>query len=328
MRRRCGAVELLLPLVLSGLVLMCLPGNAPAQGQEYIVVRNDAEPVLPDFDVGRFGTGRLYFDDPLDIAVSEDGDVFILDAGNYRVQTMDDRGRFKEMWGSRGTGDGQFENPVAMAISPDNDFLVVLENEDDRVQMFDPDGNFILSLEVSRIGKGSLKDPVDLTVDTLGYIYILDRERKKVLKFHKGGSFVSEWGSTGRRDKDLVDPVSLAYSDFLTGFILVLDVGKGALVQYHRDGDFRSVIDLPPEMLASASSLLKVESDKDGNLFVLDAGLGKLIRLEKRQISIFSLRSEEVKLLDARGIGIDPDGRIYITDISRNRVYRFPLELN
>jgi DNA-binding beta-propeller fold protein YncE len=311
------------------LSLLLIPlAELPAESQERLLINNDSLPLEMDLEIGRFGTGRLYFDDPMDLSVNEDGDLFILDAGNFRIQVMDEDGDFLSKWNLRESSKEGFDEPVAMAMSFDEDFLVVLDSDDNEIRKYDLEGDFLLSFGESGIGKGKLDEPVDLTVDSLGYIYVLDRARGKILKFHRKGTFVDEWGKKGRGDKNLDDPISIAYSDELTGIIYVLDMGRKALLAFQRDGDFRDIIPIPGGVLEEGSNLLKLESGKDNNLFILDAGLGKLTVVKPRSFNVYLLASDQLQLSQPRGLAVDEHGNVYISDIKRNRVFRFPMEVN
>ncbi|MDF1526271.1 MAG: NHL repeat-containing protein [bacterium] len=299
-----------------------------AQSQERLLIINDSFPLEIDLETGRFGTGRLYFDDPMDLSANKDGDLFILDAGNYRIQVMDEDGDFLRKWNLRESSKEGFDEPVAMAMSYDEDFLVVLDGDEGEVKRYDLKGEFLNSFGESGTRKGTLDKPVDLTVDSLGYVYVLDRARCKVLKFHRKGAFVEEWGKRGRGDKDFDDPISITFSDELTGIIYVLDMGKKALLKFQRDGDFREIIPIPPRILENGTNLLKLEASKDNNLFILDAGLGRLVRMEPRSFNVYLLASDSMQMSQPRGLAVDENNNIYISDIKRNRVYRLPMEVN
>jgi len=60
-------------LFLGVLAIISLPGGASVVHGKRIVVRNDSVSLPLDFEKGRFGTGKLYFNDPVDLAVDEDG---------------------------------------------------------------------------------------------------------------------------------------------------------------------------------------------------------------------------------------------------------------
>lgn len=293
--------------------------------QKVVIIRNDSVPLKQDLTVGRFGIGKLYFDDPIDLCIDEDKNVFILDSGNYRVQEMDENGDFVRKWGKRGGGDGQFRDPVAIALDSDDEVIYVLDRDNFSVSKFDLKGNFVLSFGKKGIRRGEFRDPVDLAVDFQGYVYVLDRNRGTVLKFHKSGAFVDEWGGKGRRKGEFDDPVSIAFSGDRLGFINVLDRRKKALLRFNRRGDFKKVISLLP-MLSEDGIPVKVRTDRENNLFILDGSKGKLIRLERFKYSIFSLISDKTDMFGAGGFAVDDDGRIYVTDFKKDRVMRFILE--
>jgi DNA-binding beta-propeller fold protein YncE len=307
---------------------LVFPKTLPAVDDAPIIIRNDAAPLALDLEIGRFGSGRLYFDDPVDLAVDDDSNIYVLDAGNYRIQLIDEDGRYQSQWGSKGEQDGHFDEPVALMINPDNDFLVVLDQGSYRVHKYDLDGTFILSFGSEGRRKGMFDQPVDITIDGLDYIYILDRDRKVVLKFHKSGAFVEEWGSRGRVGERLEDPVSIAYSDELTGYIYVLDAAKGALVQYERDGDFKAIINLPETLLKEGMKPVKVKVSKENEIFILDGLRGKLVKLNKYGISVFQLTSGDLVIDQPAGFAIDEEDRVYVSDLKKNRFFRFTLEMD
>lgn len=330
--RATGPVPALLP-VSPGAVLICVliclaAATAAYAGVKFkgdlFVVDNQALPLKNDLGVGRFGTGRLSFDDPVDLAVDEDDNVYILDAGNYRVQVMNEKGRHEATWGQRGEGAGELDEPVAMAYSERDDVLYILDGGSFLVQKFEKDGQFVTAFGEEGTRKGKFRDPVDLTVDGQGYVYVLDRRRRKVIKFHKSGQFIDEWGRDGgRRDDSFMDPVSIAFSDELVGYLVVADAGRGGLLRFERDGDFRGMLTLYPDPVQESLTPIKVETDSGENLFILDEEQGKLLRLEGSSVGIFALRGKGIELEQPSGLVLDSEDRIYVTDIKKNRLYRF-----
>ncbi len=302
------------------------PGSlASADGE--IVLRNDAVPLSSDLMVGRFGVGKLYFDDPSDLDTDEEENVYILDAGNYRIQVMDEDGDFLHKWGKRGYGNGEFKEPVALAVDPDNEVLYVLDRERYLVQKFDLDGNFVLSFGRRGLRKGRFDDPVDLTIDFQGYIYVLDRDRGAIIKFHSSGAFVGEWGDIGRKKDEFSDPVSLTFSEERLGSIYVLDIGRKAILKFDRKGDYEETIPLIPEEIADGNPV-RIRSDDSGNLFILESKQGKLLKLKRSTYSVFSLVSERIRMEKPGGLAVDEEGRIYVTDLAKNKIVRYRMELD
>jgi tripartite motif-containing protein 71 len=73
---------------------------------------------------GQTGTGDGQFKGPNGIAVDSDGNVFVADSGNARIQKFSSTGQFLGKWGRGGNGDGQFLKPYHIAIDSNNDIYV------------------------------------------------------------------------------------------------------------------------------------------------------------------------------------------------------------
>jgi DNA-binding beta-propeller fold protein YncE len=56
------------------------------------------------------------FSGPLGVAVDANGNVFVADRLNNRIQKFTTAGTFLTKWGTVGSGDGQFANPVGVAV--------------------------------------------------------------------------------------------------------------------------------------------------------------------------------------------------------------------
>ncbi len=79
---------------------------------------------------------------PADVAVDDEGYVFILDAGNHKVKKFDKDGGYLSSFGEKGNGPGEFFGATRLDVCPDGDILI-----NDRaimaVNIFDSAGHFI-----------------------------------------------------------------------------------------------------------------------------------------------------------------------------------------
>ena len=55
---------------------------------------------------GSFGNGDGQFHYPMGISVDSNGNVYVVDSGNNKIQKFNKRGIFLDKWGSYGIGDG------------------------------------------------------------------------------------------------------------------------------------------------------------------------------------------------------------------------------
>ncbi|HVP00068.1 MAG TPA: SMP-30/gluconolactonase/LRE family protein [Bryobacteraceae bacterium] len=80
---------------------------------------------------------------PTNVAVDGDGNVYVTDTFNNRVEIFDADGVFLRQFGKHGDGVGQFELPKGIAIDCDGHVWVV-DAIQDRVKVFDREGQLLI----------------------------------------------------------------------------------------------------------------------------------------------------------------------------------------
>ena len=64
-----------------------------------------------------------------------DGNSYVADRNNNRIQKFTSEGVFVNKWGTNGTGDGQFTNPVGVAVASGGN-VYVADEANNRIQKF------------------------------------------------------------------------------------------------------------------------------------------------------------------------------------------------
>jgi hypothetical protein len=92
---------------------------------------------------GKAGADRTHLDQPTDMAIAPDGDVYVSDGyGNNRIVRFDRNGRFVRQWGRLGTRPGEFSLPHAIALDS-RGRLYVADRNNARIQVFDRRGRLL-----------------------------------------------------------------------------------------------------------------------------------------------------------------------------------------
>jgi len=95
---------------------------------------------------GVSGSGPDLFDQPTDVAIGDNGDIFVTDSHrngkNNRVVKFTRDGRFIKEWGRKGSGPGELSEPHTIAIDS-RGRLFVGDRENNRIQIFDQDGRYL-----------------------------------------------------------------------------------------------------------------------------------------------------------------------------------------
>jgi DNA-binding beta-propeller fold protein YncE len=80
---------------------------------------------------------------PEGVAVDADGNVYVTDTFNDRVEIFDPDGGFVSAFGQNGDGPGHFERPKGIAVDCDG-HIWVADAAQDRVKVFDKDGRLLI----------------------------------------------------------------------------------------------------------------------------------------------------------------------------------------
>jgi DNA-binding beta-propeller fold protein YncE len=140
---------------------------------------------------GTAGSGNGEFNLPRGIAVDHDGNIFVADKRNNRIQELGPDGRFIHRWGAHGgdgtpgTGPGEFQLPYSVAITPDG-HLWVADVVNNRVQELTHTGRFLAAYGRNGgdgspgTGPGEFGDPYAVASDCVGNVFVTDEENARV----------------------------------------------------------------------------------------------------------------------------------------------------
>ena len=146
-------------------------------------------------DVAQQGTdgcdGR--FNNPAHIATGSDGNVYVTDSQNHRVQKFDSNGGFLAKWGSEGTRKkGKLYHPVGIAVDWKGR-VYVADQANHRIQRFTSTGAFrgkwggrCIVAELGIDGcDGMFNFPYGIAIDRDKNIYVADTFNHRIQKFGK-----------------------------------------------------------------------------------------------------------------------------------------------
>jgi hypothetical protein len=176
---------------------------------------------------GSPGTGNGQFSEPSDAAVAPNGDVYIADRGNHRIQYFTASGKYLGEWGSLGTGQGKFGNGlVGVAVSPSGR-VFALDNAPGaggyRIQRFDANGAFEAGWGTEEgSALGQFDDPSDIAAGPNGRVYVTDSGNQRVQSFEADGSSPQQWGVAGTGEGEFTNPAGIAINQS-SGEVYVAD---------------------------------------------------------------------------------------------------------
>ncbi len=124
------------------------------------------------------------FNEPWGIAVGPDGNVFVADTWNHRIQKFSAAGEFITMWGVPGLAEepDHFWGPRGIAVDDDG-LVYVTDTGNNRVVIFDENGVYQTQFGSNGINPGEFDEPVGIAVDENGLVYVADTWNQRIQIF-------------------------------------------------------------------------------------------------------------------------------------------------
>lgn len=153
------------------------------------------------FDIGKRGEGDGEFNLLRDIAVGENGELYVVDGGNFRIQVLDAEGKFLRKFGKVGKQLGNFGRPKEIAVGPDGN-LYIVDSMPGNFQIFNPQGELLMYIGGSSTLDGPARYSLlsGIAVDEDGRIYVIDQTFRK-LEIFRPAALSEHDGYLGSKDK-------------------------------------------------------------------------------------------------------------------------------
>ncbi len=123
---------------------------------------------------------------PRKAAIGPDDALYVVDMGHARIIKFNLEGRQTAHWGTNGEGDGQFKDMTSVAVDPKENKVYVADPGNKRIQIFDPNGNFLGKWPVDEWG--TFFGFEDLAIDAQARrLYASSATRDDILVFDLNG---------------------------------------------------------------------------------------------------------------------------------------------
>jgi len=280
--------------------------------------------------IGHGGDAPGALSDPGGLAVDSEGNVYVADTGNARVQKFGPDGRFLKAVGTAGSGEGEFNQPSDLALDGQGN-VYVIDTWNHRVQKFDADLNFVgawgkAAKSLIRPGEDEMWGPRSIAVDWDGNVWVIDTGTDRIRKFSADGKPLASAGGQGGGPGEFREPVGIAI-DAKARQILVADAGNARIQRF--DAELGSVAqyavkeweDLAPTNKPDLAVL------PDGRLLVSDPAHGRVMLVATDGQVVAALDRVGGEALAApRGIAFGAaDEFVFASESTAGRVRRFPL---
>ena len=218
------------------------------------------------------------FIEPWGVTVDPQGNVYVADTWNHRIQKFNVDGKFLLEWSSQGASNDdplKLWGPRGIVASPDGR-VYVTDTGNKRVVVFDTDGRLLQ--EFGTEGEGRLDEPVGIALGLDGRVYVADTWNMRVAVFSADGNFLNTWPVQGwvgdspdNKPYIAVDAQSRVYVTDPERYRVIVFSSSGIpLTAFGQYGPEQEAFRLPVGIVA----------DADGVIWVADTGNNRLAKFD------------------------------------------------
>ena len=256
--------------------------------------------------------------EPVDVAISNSGDIYVLDKKLARVVVFDKEGKVKMTFGEKGAAPGKMFKPQSIALSLD-ERIIIADTGNKRVLVFKSNGQFDHVIGSYGNNPGEFMVPNCVAVNPSGFIYVSDKQTKTLSEFTPRGVFLRNCPLGQEPDDILFDKQNSLY-------VLFSKVGK--ITRY--DAAIKATDDIT--LVQDAKDLVKVTSriavDHRGDIYLVELADKRIVKMTKDEhvtLTFGSGGTGRGQFNLPLGLVTDKHDRIYIADSKNKRIQIFQL---
>jgi hypothetical protein len=245
--------------------------------------------------IGEIGSGKGsepgYFDGPRDITTDPEGNIYVADGNNCRLQAFDPEGELLSCVGAKGSGACEFLRPHSLDVGPDGN-IYVIDVDNSRVTVHDKMGGLLRSWGKRGKMPGEFWSPHGIAVDPNGDVIVADFYGR-CQRFTGEGELLYIFANPSRKSLPAIDPsfgaMALGHGDPTHGYYRfhamtsdhlgnvylmarnMLKKRACSVDKYNGSGELVASVTLPPEVKRRMGGQGAAVS-REGRLYVSDTG--------------------------------------------------------
>jgi RHS repeat-associated protein len=147
-----------------------------------VVVFNSEGTGFLDRTIGSTGTGNGQLKEPRQVALDGEGNLWVADAGNSRVEEFSPEGIYRSKFGTLGSGNGELSKPWGVAFDAEG-HIWVSDTGNNRLQEFSSAGSYMRQMGSVGTGEAQMKEPGELSSDSTSHLYLADTGNNRVQRW-------------------------------------------------------------------------------------------------------------------------------------------------
>jgi uncharacterized protein (TIGR03663 family) len=275
---------------------------------------------------GAPGASRGQLQQPAGLAVDGDGNVYVADSFNSRVQKFDRDGRFVAVLG----GPDRFFQPWGVAVDRDGS-VYVADTWNHRIQKYDRDGRFLRAwgrpapqADLPNPDPLELYGPRAIAVDAAGNLLVVDTGNHRVIRFSPDGQPLGTFGRRGSGPGQFEEPVGIGIGP--AGDIYVVDTWNGRVQRFDAAFAYQGEFAVDGWLDHNVLNKPYLAVAPDGTLYVTVPDRGTVLHLDAdgRPLGTVATFAADAAGTPGRplGVAVDGRGRLWVSDLAGGRLVR------
>lgn len=282
--------------------------------------------------VAQTGTRRGEVNLPTGLAVDADGNLYVADGGNNRIQLFDDSGVPLLVLGPGGDKEATLSEPWGVAVDGEGN-LYIADTWHHTVKKYDAELNLVKEWGRPFTAVGVRPPDIDeffgprgIAIDIDGNVLVVDTGNKRVARFSPDGEPLGSFGEEGSGPGEFNEPVGIAVA--ANGDIYVADTWNLRVQHFDRDftyiGEFKvkgwgnTEVTAKPYLVVLADGRVIVSNPANGRIELYDQGGNPIVAWEL-PAKEGGARPRPV------GLAVGPGDILYVADCAVHRVLSLPI---
>ncbi len=237
---------------------------------------------------GGEGVMNGQFHEPRGMVQDTEGNIYVIDTWNHRVQVFNENGAYLWQTGEEGDGEGEFKEPNDIAFDPQTGRIYVSDTWNHRIVVLDKNGTFLGSAPLGFYGQRGIAFHPQTRL-----LYIADTGNSQVKIMNQEGKLIRTWGTKkGDSEDSFNEPVGIAVTP--KGNLVILDSLNKRVKEYRTNGTVVQIWPVETEWENQGGFEGHLACSPDGTIYLTDP-IG-------RCVYVYNPEGERIEIL-TKGLG-------------------------